>query len=612
MLCLVARYEDQVIRWPVPKDGARLGSDAGNEIVVPFPGVSRVHASVVPTPGGLKVVDAGSKNGILAGSSRVSEVVLTEGEWVRIGRALLGLEDARTSDVELVAQPRQARTNGTAATTHEEQRSDGAGAVVSLIRQIEAGGTKFSGRKRQMFLESCRGLLGAVAVAMFNVRLDGEVHLISLAGRLPDDDSVLAAPAQGARKRAWAAMSRPAGRFTTVTAGRSSTWVTAIVDAAPPAWAEDFVGYVAEKLIPHAESTSPADDAGELVVEGSLVIPPGMVVGTSDAMKALLRNIAATIASRMDVLLLGETGTGKELFARMIHASGSHSAGPFVAINCAAIPSELLESELFGVQARVATGVDPRTGLFVQANNGSILLDEIGEMPERLQAKLLRVLQEREVLPVGAPVPRKIDVRVISASNCDLFGSVADGRFRADLYYRLRGLQFHIPPLRERKDDIPALVFEFVNRACDEYKKDVRGVSRRALNVLLQHDWPGNVRELESEVRRAVLVCPNGNALQSEHLGSVRWMVDSRAAASTPAAVSPAEENGQPELPETPEPPSDPAATLQSRVDATERVAIEEALRASGGNHSLAARRLGITRNGLAMKMRRLGMKKPE
>jgi transcriptional regulator with PAS, ATPase and Fis domain len=307
-----------------------------------------------------------------------------------------------------------------------------------------------------------------------------------------------------------------------------------------------------------------------------------MILGQSQTMRGLLSQIGRTVGSDMSILLLGETGTGKELFARLIHASGPACRGPFIAVNCAAIPGELLEAELFGVQRHVATGVDPRPGLFAEANGGTILLDEIGEMPDRMQAKLLRVLQEREVLPVGASTPKKIDVHVIATSNRDLLEQVEAGQFRADLYYRLRGLQFQIPPLRERKDDIPGLVLGFIERAAQEYGKRVRGVTRKALQLLLEHDWPGNVRELESEIRRAVLVCTDDAPLTADHLSALR------------------ETQGPP--PEKP----DQATTLQGKIDSLERREIEAALRATHGNHSAAARLLGITRNGLAMKIKRL------
>ena len=301
--------------------------------------------------------------------------------------------------------------------------------------------------------------------------------------------------------------------------------VLARPDARPAPWQTDLFGLVARKLIPHLPMPAPLAPCAP---SSDLVLPASMILGTSPAMGSLLAQIRATVRSKADVLLTGESGTGKELLARTIHNSGQHPDGPYIAINCAAIPSELLESELFGVQKGVATGVDSRPGRFVQADGGSIFLDEISELADNLQAKLLRVLQEREVLPLGAQSPRRISVRIISATNCDLDEHVRDRRFRADLFYRLRGLRFHVPPLRDRKEDLPELVIAFASVAATEAGKVIRGVSGKALDLLLEHDWPGNVRELQTDVNRAVLTCPDGGVLDPSDFGHVRWVVEER------------------------------------------------------------------------------------
>jgi transcriptional regulator with PAS, ATPase and Fis domain len=329
-----------------------------------------------------------------------------------------------------------------------------------------------------------------------------------------------------------------------------------------------------------------------------------------------MSRIEGAVASKMDVLLLGETGTGKEFFARMIHSSGATGNGPFVAINCAAIPTDLLEAELFGVQARYATGVDARVGRFAQADGGSIFLDEIGELAEPLQAKMLRVLQEREVLPLGASEPRHIDLRVIAASNRDLLSLVDHGRFRRDLYYRLAGLEFRIPPLRERPDDIPALALAFLERFSQEQQKTIRGISRRALELMLAHDWPGNVRELQNEIARAVLHCHEGGILRTEHFPSVlRALQAGHTRSGEHAAAEPVAPQAPPVAPAAPPaisitepiPPEALPQALQGRIAALEREEIRRALDSTGGNKTAAARLLGITRNGLALKMKRLG-----
>lgn len=600
MLCIVVRYEDQTIRWPVPEQGVTIGAANDNDFVLPFPGVSRRHAALEVEGKQVRLIDLQSKNGLIAGGRRIDQVVLGPGDAVQIGRAMMSLEDARTSDVELALQLDASpvkRRKGEATSSGSARAAD----VSAALRAIRLGesGLKFSGRRRSLWLEECRSALNARAMLLCHVRNDGEIEIATIAGPMPDQELLAAgASALPRRSRKWQTATRTEGRDEIVVAGRQSDFVMAILRAGANApWVHDFVTFIAEKLI----GASPELDTAEipLVAEDGLSIPSGMVVGSSPAMTQLMQQLKATVASGMDVLLLGETGTGKELIARLVHASGPTADGPFLAINCAAIPSELLEAELFGVQGRVATGVDPRPGMFLQADGGSVFLDEIGEMAERLQAKILRVLQEREVLALGAPRPRRINVRVISASNRDLSTLIAQGRFRPDLYYRLRGLQFHIPPLRDRKEDIAPLVFEFLTRASSEYRKTIRGITRSALRLLEDHDWPGNVRELESEVRRAVLVCPDGASLQAEHFSTVAWQIERRTTVPQFPAVEPmVVDDGEPE--ET--------GSLRDRVDAIEREEIERALRAAGGNRSQAARALGITRNGLALKLKRLGI----
>jgi transcriptional regulator with PAS, ATPase and Fis domain len=438
-----------------------------------------------------------------------------------------------------------------------------------FVRELERGVGDPPAR-----LRGARRALGAESLLLFDFRTSDNPALIACAGPLPPDfDS----------------------GETLVVAGTGGERLIALFGGVPAPWQRDFFAYLGEKLLGAVSPPQPQDSPG---LPEDLPLPPGMVVGTSIAMRDLLAQLRATARSDLSVLLTGETGTGKELFARLIHESGTHSGGPFVAVNCAAIPAELLEAELFGIASRVATGVDPRPGLFVQANGGTLFLDEIGDMPERLQTKLLRALQEREVLPLGGTAPRKIDARIVAASNRDLRRLVGEGTFRADLYYRLRGLELRLPPLRERSEDLPPLILAFAARAAAKYGKRVHGVSEKALSVLLAYDWPGNVRELESEIERAVLLCPDGGTLQREHLGALER------ATGEPAASPPPPPAGmdRPEL----------TGSLREQVEALEREAILRALAAAQGNKSKAAEQLGISRNGLGLKMDRLKISNPE
>jgi transcriptional regulator with GAF, ATPase, and Fis domain len=238
--------------------------------------------------------------------------------------------------------------------------------------------------------------------------------------------------------------------------------------------------------------------------------PPGHqygIVGTSAAIAAVIRRIELVSATRSTVLITGETGTGKELVARAVHCAGASARLPFIKVNCAAIPDALLESELFGHRKGAFTdATSARRGKFSLANGGSIFLDEIGTMPGGLQAKLLRVLQEREVEPLGAERPEPVDVRVIAATNSDLRRLVEEERFRDDLYYRLHIVPIVVPPLRERVEDIPLLVKHFVHKHALRAGKPLASVDDDVIAVLQTYRWPGNIRELENVIERAVVL----------------------------------------------------------------------------------------------------------
>jgi transcriptional regulator with PAS, ATPase and Fis domain len=294
--------------------------------------------------------------------------------------------------------------------------------------------------------------------------------------------------------------------------------------------------------------------------------PTAGFVGSSPAMHRTL-DLARRVA-RVDstILVTGESGAGKERVARFIHDESARTAGPFLAINCAAVPETLLESELFGHARGSFTGASQdRAGLFEAANGGTLLLDEIGDVPPAMQVKLLRVLQEREVRRVGENRARPIDVRVMAATNRDLLADVHGARFRQDLYYRLRVVEVVVPPLRERREDILPLARQLLEGAAGRSGKKAPGLTPDAANLLLRYAWPGNVRELENALERAVALA------QTDRIG-----VD-----DLPPEVGSA-------------PPAGPAAGEALTLAEVERDYIAATLRASGGNRAKAAERLGI------------------
>jgi two-component system nitrogen regulation response regulator GlnG len=338
---------------------------------------------------------------------------------------------------------------------------------------------------------------------------------------------------------------------------------------------------------------------------GRRSVPGDRLVGRSAALLEVFKTIGRVAASDVPVLVTGESGTGKELVARAIHQASARAEGPFVAVNAAAIPRELLESELFGHERGAFTGaIEARPGRFREARGGTLFLDEIGDMPLELQAKLLRVLQSGEVTSVGGRRPDHVDARIVAATHRDLDTAVREGRFREDLLYRLRVVPIHIPPLRERPDDIGTLAHHFVARYADELGTGPRVLAPGALERLLAHPWPGNVRELENAVKRA-LVLSTGEVLAPEAFDFLR-------AAPPPDGAEPAAGLEELVLREV-----DAALAAGSRdlhealLRRIERPLLERVLEHTAGNQLRAAAMLGINRNTLRKKLTELGIEVP-
>ncbi len=304
------------------------------------------------------------------------------------------------------------------------------------------------------------------------------------------------------------------------------------------------------------------------------------IVARSEAMGRVFELVQKVADHKTTVLITGESGTGKELIAKAIHTSGSRAAGPLVTINCGGIPENLLESELFGYKKGAFTDATrDKPGRFEEADGGTIFLDEIGELPLSLQVKLLRVLQEEEIMPLGQVGTTRINVRVIAATARDLQAEVSAGRFREDLYYRINVMTIHLPPLRERRGDIPLLLGYFIEAFNKKLNRSIEGLSSEAMQILMEYDWPGNVRELENVTERAVLLAPG------------RWI--------TPA-----------DLVETESSKQGPIETLSIKKasERLERNLIEKALKITNGNRSQAAKILEISRPVLISKIKAYGL----
>jgi DNA-binding NtrC family response regulator len=250
----------------------------------------------------------------------------------------------------------------------------------------------------------------------------------------------------------------------------------------------------------------------------NLTFPEGMILGRSARILEVYQLMDAVARSSAPVLLVGETGTGKEMFARTLHLSGKRSAGPLVAVNCAALPQELLESELFGIGKRVATSVDERAGKMALADGGTLFLDELNAFSPALQPKILRVLEERAVTPVGTATSIPTDFRLVAASSVEPEALVRSGALREDLYHRLAAIELRIPPLRDRRDDLEPFVLAFLERICAQEQKAVEGIARRALVHLREYAYPGNLRELQNILRTLVILAHPGEVLDLRHL----------------------------------------------------------------------------------------------
>jgi len=339
------------------------------------------------------------------------------------------------------------------------------------------------------------------------------------------------------------------------------------------------------KVIGGAETFRDLSEVETLRLELAGKVRMGDLVSRSPVMQKLFEVLPAIAASPSTVLILGETGTGKELAARTIHALSPRGEGPFIAVNCGALPDTLLESELFGYKAGAFTGAGrDKPGRFALAKGGTLFLDEIGEVTPALQVKLLRVLQERTYEPLGSTRSETTDARIIVATHQDLLERMREGAFREDLYYRVNVIRVELPPLRRRMEDLPLLAEQFVERFNRLQQKSVQGISVEALSLLMAHHWPGNVRELENAIERAFILCQDG-PIRIEHLPEELRFHGASGNAGQPVGLA---------------------------HDLLDAQSIHDALERNGYNRLAAAKDLGIHKTTLFRRMKRLGIALPE
>ena len=332
----------------------------------------------------------------------------------------------------------------------------------------------------------------------------------------------------------------------------------------------------------------------------SRVALPGFICA-SRAITLVLEQVHKIRSSDVTVLITGESGTGKELIARAVHASSSRRFNTFLPFNCSAAPRDMIESQLFGYKKGAFTGaIANNEGVVRAAERGTLLLDEIGDLPLELQPKLLRFLQEGEVHPIGESQPQKVNVRVIAATNSELERAVSEGRFREDLFHRLNVIRIQVPPLRQRREEIPALINYYLTLYQKEAAKSEIMLSEEALDLLVVYDWPGNVRQLCNEVRRIVAYSESGAIVTEESLSAEIVKATRELEAASIVATK---KTAEPQL------TLSGGRTLADAINEVERQMIQDALRRSSGNIARAAKELGLTRRGLYLKMDRLNFK---
>ena len=601
--------------YPLKRGVNQLGSLATNEIVLPANGVSRVHARLTFVDGALDIEDLASKNGTFVAGRRIQKIQVAAGQVVRFGPVPLLFQKLHQDDTEL-------------AIAFEPAISDQTGTVPIVQSPVTGRGSKMARhwlRLIELFnmrlFSKLEGDIGAaLGVLVEELRVAGACVL-----EIPEDQNpvVLAASGQVAReatdelrrvfndtKFSGASGLHPEVTFQTAAEPAPMTFATLRSVGMDPLvlvlWgefpgrvdSEQLLRVLVRMLVPCRPRLEASADSPRARDYPGLVFPPDYVYAQSAAMAKIYRLMQTLALGDLPILIIGETGVGKEYLAQILHFSSPRRRGPFVAINCAAIPAELLEAELFGIGEGVATGVSAKEGRLQLASGGTLLLDEIGDMSADLQAKLLRALQEKEVHPVGRD-PVAVDVRVLAATNQKLSKRIEDGSFRSDLYYRLAGYTLEIPPLRERPDDIPALVEHFLRRCAKDLGRPIRGLTVRALRLLCDYPWPGNVRELSNEVHRAVYLCPENRTVESSILS--RTLRDFEPPSATDLARVEAEESQHL--------PAPVGLGLDSlNLDDLERQAVEESLRRCRNNQVQAAKLLGISRQSLRRRMERIGL----
>lgn len=497
---LLVNLRGRARRFPLTAGPNVIGSSDECDVHIKHPSVSRRHARLTVKGNEITVEDLDSSNGTrLDGKAVHAARNIEAGAALRVGSIDLQLQPVDEGDLEVAIVFDQAS---------EKESATASPGVASTVGP--AGLEAFSLRRLPELVEDvARGrskveVARSVGAALLQTIPCASVEVVDISSGEP---GILFT---GVRKSSGLVV--PVNRD----AGSGCELRVGLIGRAVAEWYEPLVRAAAALIRASDRHPHQPPESTEIDVPGvpEPPKPPSVVASFQE----IYRQAARVARGKVSVLIRGESGTGKELLARYLHASSERASAPLVTLNCAALPRDLLESELFGVERGVATGVDARAGKFEAAHGGTLFLDEIGDMAPETQARILRVLAEGEVFRIGGHQPRPADTRVLSATNRDLDAMVADGRFRNDLFHRIADWVVELPPLRKRRADIPNLAAHFLGSACAARGVQAAGISRAAVDALMAFPWPGNVRQLEKEMMRAALFLEHGEVLDTSRL----------------------------------------------------------------------------------------------